>query len=45
MIYMEEHMVMLTYGGDMFQVVHYTIYMASNIYNGYGIEFMQWLYG
>jgi hypothetical protein len=36
-------MVMLTYY-DMFWVAHYTMDMASNLYNGYGIEFMQWLW-
>jgi len=35
--YMEAHMVMLMYGGDMFQVVHYTIDMSLNLYKGYDI--------
>jgi hypothetical protein len=37
--YMEAHMVMLTYGYyfDIFWVAHYTMDMALNLYNGYGI--------
>jgi hypothetical protein len=43
--YMEAHVVMLMYGGDMFRVAHYAMHqiftmdMELNLCNGYMVEF------